>query len=186
MKVTLPRTLMPNNTTHRPATIQRLRLAAGRDGKLVAVGHESLSGNLPGGGPEIAAAQTQLLYAVANRLNLTRLATLDLPEGNAMRAPGEASGLMALEIAMDELAEKLGMDPVELRIINDTQVVPGADPGRGSSTDPQSASGNQGKEEQGPRPFFIRQFIPCLRTGSSASAGRSARQSPVVAVKAAG
>ncbi|WP_341210907.1 aldehyde oxidoreductase molybdenum-binding subunit PaoC [Sphingomonas paucimobilis] len=166
VKVTLPRPLMPNNTTHRPATIQRVRLAAGRDGKLVAVGHETLSGNLPGGGPEIAAAQTQLLYAGANRLNLTRLATLDLPEGNAMRAPGEASGLMALKVAMDELAEKLGMDPVELRVINDTQVVPGADPGRGASTDPQSASGNQGKDEQGPRPFSIRQYIPCLRTGA--------------------
>ena len=37
-----------------------------------------------------------------------RLATLDLAEGNAMRAPGEAPGLMALEIAMDEMAEKLG------------------------------------------------------------------------------
>jgi xanthine dehydrogenase YagR molybdenum-binding subunit len=165
VKVALPRPLMPNNTTHRPATIQRVRLAAGRDGKLVAVGHETLSGNLPGGGPEIAAAQTQLLYAGANRLNLTRLATLDLPEGNAMRAPGEASGLMALEVAMDELAEKLGMDPVELRVINDTQVVPG-DPGRVSPADPQSASGNQGKPEQGPRPFSIRQFVPCLRTGA--------------------
>ena len=165
VKVALPRPLMPNNTTHRPATIQRVRLAAGRDGKLIAVGHETLSGNLPGGGPEIAAAQTQLLYAGAHRLNLTRLATLDLPEGNAMRAPGEASGLMALEVAMDELAEKLGMDPVELRIINDTQVVPG-DPGRGSTTDPQSASDSQGKAEESPRPFSIRQFVPCLRTGA--------------------
>ena len=53
-----------------------------------------------------------------------RLAVLDLPEGNAMRAPGEAPGLMALEIAMDEMAEKLGMDPVEFRILNDTQVDP--------------------------------------------------------------
>ena len=43
-----------------------------------------------------------------------RLAVLDLPEGNAMRAPGEAPGLMALEIAMDEMAEKLGMDPIDL------------------------------------------------------------------------
>ena len=53
-----------------------------------------------------------------------RLAVLDLPEGNAMRAPGEAPGLMALEIAMDEMAEKLGIDPVEFRIRNDTQVDP--------------------------------------------------------------
>jgi CO/xanthine dehydrogenase Mo-binding subunit len=45
-----------------------------------------------------------------------RLATLDLPEGNAMRAPGEASGMMALEIAMDEMAERLSIDPIEFRI----------------------------------------------------------------------
>lgn len=165
VKVTLPRTLMPNNTTHRPATIQRVRLAADRGGKLLAVGHETLSGNLPGGGPEIAAAQTQLLYAGATRLNLTRLAVLDLPEGNAMRAPGEASGMMALEVAMDELAEKLGMDPVELRILNDTQTVPD-DPGRGGGTDPQSASGSQGPGKPAGRPFSIRQLVPCLRTGS--------------------
>ena len=49
---------------------------------------------------------------------------LDLPEGNAMRAPGEAPGMMALEIAMDEMAEKLGLDPIEFRIRNDTQVDP--------------------------------------------------------------
>jgi xanthine dehydrogenase YagR molybdenum-binding subunit len=53
---------------------------------------------------------------------------LDLPEANAMRAPGEATGHMALEVAMDELAEKLAMDPVELRIRNDTQVVPDNSP----------------------------------------------------------
>jgi xanthine dehydrogenase YagR molybdenum-binding subunit len=157
VKVALPRPLMPNNTSHRPATIQRVRLAAQRDGRLVAVGHETLSGNLAGGGPEIAAAQTQLLYAGANRLNLTRLATLDLPEGNAMRAPGEAPGLMALEIAMDELAEKLGMDPVQLRILNDTQVVPDGPPRDAASEPPQKQPG---------RPFSIRQFVACLRTGA--------------------
>ena len=42
-----------------------------------------------------------------------------------MRAPGEAPGMMALEIAMDEMAEKLGLDPIEFRILNDTQVDPG-------------------------------------------------------------
>ena len=57
-------------------------------------------------------------------MTATRLAVLDLPEGNAMRAPGEAPGMMALEIAMDEMAEKLGLDPVEFRILNDTQVDP--------------------------------------------------------------
>jgi xanthine dehydrogenase YagR molybdenum-binding subunit len=165
VKVALPRALMPNNTTHRPATIQRVRLGAGKDGRLVAIGHESLSGNLPGGGPEIAAAQTELLYAGGNRLNHTRLAILDLPEGNAMRAPGEASGMMALEVAMDELAEKLAMDPVELRILNDTQVVP-SDPGRDSGTDPQGATASQGPSKPAARPFLTRELVQCLRTGA--------------------
>lgn len=144
VKVTLPRALMPNNTSHRPATIQRLRIGAQTDGRIVAIGHETWSGNLSGGGPEIAAAQTELLYGGANRLCLTRLAALDLPEGNAMRAPGEAPGMMALEIAMDELAEKLGMDPVELRVINDTMTVP---------------------DDSG-RPFSRRELVQCLRTGA--------------------
>ncbi len=92
VKVALQRPLMANNTTHRPATRQRIRLGAGKDGKLVAIAHESGSGDLPGGGPETAVAQTKLLYAGANRLTSMRLAVLDLPEGNAMRAPGEAPG----------------------------------------------------------------------------------------------
>jgi xanthine dehydrogenase YagR molybdenum-binding subunit len=144
VKVTLPRPLMFNNTTHRPATIQRVRIGAGRDGRIAAIGHESWSGDLPGGGPETAVSQTRLLYAGPNRMTAMRLAVLDLPEGNAMRAPGEAPGLMALEIAIDEIAEKLGLDPVEFRILNDTQVDP----------------------ENPQRPFSKRQLVACLRTGA--------------------
>lgn len=144
VKVALQRPLMMNNTTHRPATIQRIRLGAGRDGKLTSIGHEGWSGDLPGGGPETAVNQTRLLYAGANRMTATRLAVLDLPEGNAMRAPGEAPGLMALEIAMDEMAEKLGLDPVEFRVLNDTQVDP----------------------EKPARAYSQRQLIQCLRTGA--------------------
>ena len=144
VKVALQRPLMFNNTTHRPATIQRIRIGATSDGKITAIGHESWSGNLAGGKPEGAVAQTRLLYAGAHRMTATRLATLDLPEGNAMRAPGEASGMMALEIAMDEMAEKLGIDPVEFRILNDTQVDP----------------------EKPERPFSQRQLVECFRTGA--------------------
>ncbi|MCV3210261.1 xanthine dehydrogenase family protein molybdopterin-binding subunit [Mesorhizobium sp. YC-39] len=144
VKVALTRPLIANNTTHRPATIQRIRIGATRDGKITAIGHESWSGDLPGGGPENAVQQTRLLYAGANRMTATRLATLDLPEGNAMRAPGEAPGLMALEIAMDEMAEKLEIDPIEFRVLNDTQV------------DPENPS----------RPFSQRQLVECLRTGA--------------------
>jgi xanthine dehydrogenase YagR molybdenum-binding subunit len=144
VKVALPRPFIFNNTTHRPATIQRIRLGATRDGKLTAIGHESWSGDLPDGGPEGATAQTKLLYAGENRMTALRLAVLDLPEGNAMRAPGEAPGLMALEVAMDELAEKLGIDPVDLRVINDTQV------------DPENPS----------RPYSQRQLNACLKIGA--------------------
>jgi xanthine dehydrogenase YagR molybdenum-binding subunit len=144
VKVALQRPLMFNNTTHRPATIQRIRIGATRDGKITAISHESWSGDLPGGKADGAVSQTRLLYAGAHRMTATRLATLDLPEGNAMRAPGEATGMMALEIAVDEMAEKLGMDPIEFRILNDTQVDP----------------------EKPERPFSQRQLTECLRTGA--------------------
>jgi xanthine dehydrogenase YagR molybdenum-binding subunit len=144
VKLALQRTLMFNNTIHRPATIQRIQIGATRDGKITAIGHESLSGNLPEGRTEPTTLSTRGIYAGANRMTRVRLAILDLAEGNAMRAPGEAPGLMALEIAMDEMAEKLGMDPVKFRILNDTQVDP----------------------EKPERPFSIRQLVACLKTGA--------------------
>lgn len=144
VKVALPRPMIANNTTHRPATIQRIRIGAENSGKITAIAHESWSGDLPGGGPETAVMQTRLLYAGENRMTATKLATLDLPEGNAMRAPGEAPGLMALEIAMDEMAEKLDMDPIEFRILNDTLVDP----------------------ENPKRPFSHRDLVGCLRRGA--------------------
>jgi xanthine dehydrogenase YagR molybdenum-binding subunit len=143
VKVTLQRPLMFNNTTHRAATIQHIRLGATRAGKLTAIGHESWSGNL-GDRPETATAPTRLLYAGANRMTRLQVAHLDLPEASAMRAPGEMPGMMALEIAMDELAEKLGIDPVQLRILNDTQV------------DPESPH----------KPYSQRQLVACLQRGA--------------------
>jgi xanthine dehydrogenase YagR molybdenum-binding subunit len=163
VKVALQRPLMMNNTTHRPATIQRIRLGATKDGKLTAIAHESWSGDQPGGEPETAVSQTRLLYAGEHRMTAMRLAVLDLAEGNAMRAPGEAPGMMALEIAMDEMAEKLGLDPVEFRIRNDTQVAPD-NPAKPDSDDPQS-KGRQEKHDPHP-PFSKRQFVECLRLGA--------------------
>jgi xanthine dehydrogenase YagR molybdenum-binding subunit len=93
-----------------------------------------------------------------------RLAVLDLPEGNAMRAPGEAPGMMALEVAMDEMAEKLGLDPIEFRIRNDTQVAPD-NPAKPESTDPQSKGKDQSRHDPHP-PFSQRQFVECLRVGA--------------------
>ena len=145
VKVAIARPQIPNNTTHRPATIQRIRIGADKHGVIDAIAHEVWSGDLPGGGVETAAQQTRLLYRGANRLTAHRLSTLDLPEGNAMRAPGEAVGLLALEVAMDELAEACGIDPVELRIRNDVQYDPEAGP---------------------QRPFSSRKLVECLREGA--------------------
>lgn len=144
VKVALQRPLIPNNTTHRHATIQRVRLAAERDGRITAVAHENWSGNLNGTDGEDGTVQTLKLYAGANRLNVNYIATLDLPEGNAMRAPGEAVGHLALEVAMDELAEKLSIDPIELRIRNEPKTVPS-------------------KPEM---PFSDRNLVRCLREGA--------------------
>ncbi len=146
VKVAMSRPFIANNTTHRPATRQRIRIGAMKDGTITAIAHESGSGDQPEGGPETAVNQTKLLYAGANRLTSMRLAVLNLPEGNAMRAPGEAPGMMALEIAMDEMAEKLGMDPIAFRIKNDTQVDP----------------------EKPERHFSERQLVRCLNDGAKA------------------
>jgi xanthine dehydrogenase YagR molybdenum-binding subunit len=129
VKIALQRPLIANNTTHRHATIQRIRIGAGRDGRIAAIAHENWSGNINGEEGENGTLQTPILYAGPNRLTANYTATLDLPEGNAMRAPGEAPGHMALEMAMDELAETLDMDPIELRIRNEPETVPGT-PGK--------------------------------------------------------
>ncbi|CAN7422882.1 aldehyde oxidoreductase molybdenum-binding subunit PaoC [Acidovorax sp. LjRoot194] len=160
VKVALQRPLMANNTTHRPATIQRVRIGATADGRITAIGHESWSGDQPKGSADSAVDQTRRLYAGVHRMTATRLAVLDLPEANAMRAPGEATGHMALEVAMDELAEKLRIDPVELRILNDTQVVPDL----GKKDPAQKKAGEEGA--QPPKPFSRRELVQCLRTGA--------------------
>jgi xanthine dehydrogenase YagR molybdenum-binding subunit len=144
VKVAIPRPMMANNSTHRPATIQRVRFGATPDGKITAFAHETWSGDVKGGGPEMGVLASRSLYAGANRLTATRLATLDLPEGNAMRAPGDAPGSMAFEIAVDEMAEQLKMDPIEFRVVNDTQVNP----------------------EKPSQTYSTRKLVQCLRTGA--------------------
>lgn len=144
VKLALPRPFMINNTTHRSETVQRIRLSADASGRLTGIWHEAASHTLPGGRGEDATAQSPFFYAGENRRIMHHLVDMNLPESSDMRAPGEASGLMALEIAMDEMAEKLGMDPVQFRIINDTQVNP---------SDPKM-------------PFSERHFVECLERGA--------------------
>ncbi|WP_447045847.1 aldehyde oxidoreductase molybdenum-binding subunit PaoC [Vreelandella sp. H-I2] len=146
VKLALPRPLMFNNTTHRSATIQRIRIAADAQGKITAIDHSAVSHTLPGGSGENPVNQTRHFYTGENRRVAHHPVDMDLPESADMRAPGEASGLAALEIAMDEMAEKLVLDPVEFRILNDTQV------------DPEDPS----------KPFSERHYVECLRKGAEA------------------
>ncbi|RZK90963.1 MAG: xanthine dehydrogenase family protein molybdopterin-binding subunit, partial [Methylobacterium sp.] len=144
VKVALTRQQEFHVATHRTDTIQRIRLASDRDGRLTALSHESWSDTAQGDEfYETSANVTRSLYAAPNRITRHRLAKLDLPIASSMRAPGEAVGMLAFECAMDELAEQIGLDPIELRIRNE----PTQDP-----------------EKQ--VPFTVRQLVPCMREGA--------------------
>ncbi|HEY8572102.1 xanthine dehydrogenase family protein molybdopterin-binding subunit [Phenylobacterium sp.] len=144
VKVAFSRQHMMHGTVHRPATLQRVRLGATPDGRLTAMSLMTTTHcERDGGFVEHASNFARSLYAAPARLTGHRLVKLDLPGAGPMRAPGEASGMLSLEVAMDELAEKLGVDPVELRILNEPEV------------DPETG-----------KPFSIRQLVRCLREGA--------------------
>ena len=109
VKVALTRPQVFSVTTHRSETIQRIRIGADKNGRIQAIGHDVMSCNLPSEQDyEGAANQTRTMYAGANRQTRHRLVPLSIPVASAMRAPGEAVGMLALECAMDELADQLG------------------------------------------------------------------------------
>ncbi len=125
VKVAMTRPQLFHLTTHRTASEQRLRLGADHAGQLTAYGQDALVECARFDGfVEPVCGAARMLYAAPNRLTRHRLAKLDLPRSDSMRAPGDAIGLLALECAMDELADALRLDPVELRLRNDTQVDP--------------------------------------------------------------
>jgi xanthine dehydrogenase YagR molybdenum-binding subunit len=119
VKLVVTRAQMFSLVGHRPKTIQRVALAAGRDGQLLAIRHEVVSETSRiDEFVEPAAAQTRMLYACDNVRTSHRLVRLDVPTPTFMRAPGESTGTYALEAAMDELAHTLGLDPLALRLRN--------------------------------------------------------------------
>jgi xanthine dehydrogenase YagR molybdenum-binding subunit len=127
VKTILTREQMYSATGHRPTVLQRIELGASRDGVLRAVKHEAFSSTaVIKEFIEPAAHRTsRYLYKSPNILVSHRLVPLDIAPGTAMRAPGEATGMYALESAMDELAVKLGIDPIQLRIKNHAEIYPG-------------------------------------------------------------
>ena len=140
--LTRPQTFV--NVAHRTESIQRVRLGAGSDGRLLALAHESIGHTSEFDEfTEQIVDSTRHLYASDNRLTTHRLVRLHLPQPGDMRAPGEAIGMLAFEAAMDELAYATGLDPIELRVRNEPAVHP----------------------ENG-KPFSTRKLVDCYREGA--------------------
>ncbi|WP_037381097.1 xanthine dehydrogenase family protein molybdopterin-binding subunit [Sinorhizobium americanum] len=144
VKVALTRQQMFANAGHRAEMVQQVRLGADLDGRLTSIGHDVWSAT---SSFEEFCEQTAVfgrsLYAAPNRLTRHRLVPVDLNRGEWMRSPGEAPGMLAFECAVDELAERLGLDPIELRIRNE----PSEDPERGV-------------------PFSTRNLVACMQEGA--------------------
>ena len=144
VKLAVTRQQMFSVTGYRTPTIQRIRLGADRDGRLVAVAHDVVEQTARiKEFAEQTAVPSRLMYRASNRRTSHRLAALDVPVPSWMRAPGETPGMFAAEVAMDELAVACGMDPIELRVVNE----PPADPESG-------------------KPWSERHLVECLREGA--------------------
>lgn len=144
VKVTQTRRQMFANTGGRGAIRQRVRLGATRDGRLTALGHEVWAQTARHEEfAEQVAVTSRSLYSAAAIMTRHRLVRMDVGAGEPMRAPGDTPGLLAIETAVDEMAERLGMDPVALRLAN----IPTVDPDSG-------------------KPFSTHGLAQCLRRGA--------------------
>jgi xanthine dehydrogenase YagR molybdenum-binding subunit len=144
VKLALTRQQMFFLAGYRTPTIQRMQLAADRDGHLAAIAIDVIEQTSRiKEFAEQTGMPTRMMYAAPNRRTTHRLAALDVPVPSWMRAPGECPGMFGPEVALDELAERLGLDPIELRIRNE----PAVDPDSG-------------------KPWSSRNLVACLREGA--------------------
>ena len=144
VKLVLTRRQMFAFTGHRPRTTQRIALGANLDGRLVSVIHEGIAETSRH--EQYIEALTGIsgyLYSCPNVRSQYRLVQLDSGTPTYMRGPGEASGIFALECAIDELAYALRVDPIELRVRNEPAFDEGAN-----------------------KPFSSRSLLKCLEAGS--------------------
>ncbi|WP_279477768.1 xanthine dehydrogenase family protein molybdopterin-binding subunit [Aureimonas sp. SK2] len=144
VKIALTRQQVFQTTSRRSDTIQRIRLGTTADGVITAIGHDTIASNTPGDEFfEPAGISTVFLYGGENRRITHRKTDVNILLSSSMRAPGEAVGMLALENAMDEMAEKLGLDPIEFRKRNEPEV------------DPQDGL-----------PFSSRKLVECMDVGA--------------------
>ncbi|MDZ8070080.1 MAG: xanthine dehydrogenase family protein molybdopterin-binding subunit [Nostoc sp. DedQUE08] len=144
LRVVLSRRQMTANAGHRSETEQTMRLGATADGSLTAIAHEVKSCTSPVDVfIEACTSVTPVMYTAPNLQLKQELAVLNMGTPTFMRAPGENPGMWALESAMDELAWMLKIDPVELRLKNQTKE----------------------HQRQG-QPFSAKHFADCLLLGA--------------------
>jgi xanthine dehydrogenase YagR molybdenum-binding subunit len=145
VKLTLTRKQMYSGIGYRPTSRQRLAIGADRSGRITALIHE--------GSTETARYQVyednlvalpRYQYASPNMRSTYRVVPLDVNMPTFMRGPGFSPGAFALESAMDDLAHRLGMDPIELRIRNEPT-----------------------RNESDGKPFSTRRLVDCLRQGAA-------------------
>lgn len=146
VKLVLTREQLYHGVGYRPAYTYELRLGSDRSGRLAAAVHDIraetsayeqfLEGTMTPG---------QMLYATPHVGQTYRTVPLDVNTPTYMRGPGYATGAFAIESALDELAHELGIDPIELRLRNETA----QDPSNGL-------------------PFSTRRLRECLRVGADA------------------
>ncbi|GGJ06847.1 xanthine dehydrogenase family protein molybdopterin-binding subunit [Neoroseomonas lacus] len=144
VKLVLTRKQMFSLTGHRPRTHQRIVLGSTADGRLTGLVHEGMGETSRHEEfMEALTAASGLMYACPNLRTRYRLVQLDTGTPNHMRGPGEASGIFALECAMDELSYELGIDPIELRRLNEPVV-----------------------DESSGKPFSSRSLMECYATAA--------------------
>lgn len=144
VKLVLTRKQMFYSTGYRPHTRQRIAIGATRAGKITSIIHEGVGETSRYEQfVEALTSATGFMVSCPNVRIKYRLAPLDVSTPTYMRGPGEATGIHALDCSIDELSYELGIDPVELRRLNE----PAIDEGEG-------------------KPFSSRSLIQCFERGA--------------------
>ena len=126
VRVVMTRQQVFQTVMRRSETRQRVRLATDAAGRIIGLGHEALVSNLPDEDfAEPVTQATEFLYGGENRLLKVDVARICRMTAGSVRAPGEAVGMQVLEAAMDELAEKVGIDPIVLQKAKSSRESPG-------------------------------------------------------------
>jgi xanthine dehydrogenase YagR molybdenum-binding subunit len=156
LKVVASRRQLTANTGHRSETEQRVQLGANAEGKLLAIAHSAKSSSSPADVfPEPCTAITPVMYATPSLSLKQEMAIMNVGVPTFMRAPGENPGMWALESAMDELAWALKLDPIDLRLRNETT-----------------------EHQRKGLPFSAKHYADCLKVGAERFGWQQRKQEP--------